>query len=33
LIDFDLNAARRLGVLDERSDWYELSNNTWLNKD
>jgi len=22
-----------LGVLDERSDWYELSNNTWLNKD
>jgi hypothetical protein len=20
-------------VLDERSDWYELSNNTWLNKD
>lgn len=33
LIDFDLNAAKRLGVLDERSDWYELSNNTWLNKD
>ena len=20
-------------MLDERSDWYELSNNTWLNKD
>ena len=19
--------------MDERSDWYELSNNTWLNKD
>ena len=33
LIDYDINAARRLGVLDERSDWYELSNNTWLNKD
>lgn len=33
LIDFDINAARRLGVLDERSDWYDLSNNTWLNKD
>lgn len=33
LIEFDVNAARRLGVLDERSDWYELSNNTWLNKD
>lgn len=33
LIEYDVNAARRLGVLDERSDWYELSNNTWLNKD
>ena len=33
LIDYDLNAARRLGVLDERSDWYDLSQNTWLNKD
>jgi hypothetical protein len=33
LIEFDVNAARRLGVIDERSDWYELSNNTWLNKD
>lgn len=33
LIDFDLNAAKRLGVLDERSDWYDLSQNTWLNKD
>ena len=33
LIDFDLNAARRLGVLDERSDWYDLAANTWLNKE
>mmetsp|Transcript_19172 Transcript_19172/g.13766 ORF Transcript_19172/g.13766 Transcript_19172/m.13766 type:complete len:123 (+) Transcript_19172:290-658(+) len=33
LIEYDVNAARRLGVIDERSDWYELSNNTWLNKD
>ena len=33
LIEFDVNAAKRLGVLDERSDWYELSNNTWLNKE
>jgi len=33
LIDYDVNAAKRLGVLDERSDWYELSNNTWLNKE
>ena len=33
LIEFDVNAAKRLGVLDERSDWYELSNNTWLNSD
>lgn len=33
LIDFDLNSAKRLGVLDERSDWYDLANNTWLNKD
>lgn len=32
-MEYDLNAAKRLGVLDERSDWYELSNNTWLNKD
>ena len=33
LIDFDINAARRLGVLDERSDWFDLANNTWLNKE
>ena len=33
LIDFDVNAARRLGVLDEKSDWYAAANNTWLNKD
>lgn len=33
MIDFDVNAQKRLGVLDERSDWYELANNTWLNKD
>ena len=33
LIDFDVNAAKRLGVLDERSDWYDLANNTWLNKE
>jgi hypothetical protein len=33
LIDFDLNAAKRLGVLDEKSDWYDLAGNTWLNKD
>ena len=33
LIYFDINAARRLGVLDERSDWFDLANNTWLNKE
>lgn len=33
LIDFDMNSSKRLGVLDERSDWYDLANNTWLNKD
>lgn len=33
LIDYDINAAKRLGVVDERTDWYELSSNTWLNKD
>lgn len=32
LLDFDRNAAKRLGVIDERQDWYELSNNTWLNE-
>lgn len=32
LLDFDTNAAKRLGVIDERQDWYELSNNTWLNE-
>ena len=31
LLDFDKNAAKRLGVIDERQDWYELSNNTRLN--
>lgn len=33
LMDFDRNAAKRLGVLDEKSDWYDLAGNTWLNKD
>ena len=33
LIEFDENSAQRLGVLDEKSDWYELSQNTWLSKD
>lgn len=33
LIDFDQNSAQRLGVLDAQSDWYDLANNTWLNKD
>ena len=32
LLEFDRNAAKRLGVIDERQDWYELSNNTWLNE-
>ena len=33
LIEFDVNAAQRLGVLDAQSDWYDLANNTWLNKE
>ena len=33
LIEFDVNAAKRLGVIDSKQDWYEESNNTWLNKD
>ena len=33
LIEYDVNAAQRLGVLDAQSDWYDLSNNTWLNKE
>jgi len=33
LIDFDVNAAKRLGVLDQHADWYDLKDNTWLNKD
>lgn len=33
LIDFDVNSAKRLGVLDAQSDWYDLANNTWLNKE
>ncbi len=33
LIDFDRDSAKRLGVLDERSDWYDLTNNQWLNKE
>ena len=23
LIEYDVNAARRLGVIDEKQDWYE----------
>ena len=31
LLEFDKNAAKRLGVIDEKQDWYELSNNPWIN--
>jgi hypothetical protein len=31
LLEFDRNAAKRLGVIDEKQDWYELSNNPWIN--
>ena len=33
LIEYDVNAAKRLGVIDAKQDWFEESNNTWLNKD
>lgn len=33
LIEYDVNAAQRLGVLDAQSDWFDLANNTWLNKE
>ena len=33
LLEYDLNSAQRLGVLDEKSDWYDLANNNWLNKE
>ena len=33
LLEFDKNAAKRLGVIDAKQDWFEESNNTWLNKD
>ena len=33
LIEYDTNAAKRLGVIDAKQDWFEESNNTWLNKD
>lgn len=32
LIEYDVNAAKRLGVIDARQDWFEESNNTWLDK-
>ena len=28
-----MNSAQRLGVLDEKSDWYDLANNAWLNSE
>jgi len=27
-----VNAAKRLGVIDAKQDWFEESNNTWLDK-
>lgn len=33
LIDYDINSAKRLGVVDQRSDWYEIANNAWSNKE
>jgi len=31
LIEYDVNSAQRLGVHDEKSDWYDLAKNPWLN--
>ena len=33
LIDYDDNSAKRLGVVDESTDWYDLSKNAWITKD
>ena len=33
LLEYDRNSAQRLGVLDEKQDWYDLANNNWLNKE
>jgi activating signal cointegrator 1 len=33
LIEFDINSMKRLGVIDENADWYQLSKNAWINKD
>ncbi|TNV83680.1 hypothetical protein FGO68_gene10563 [Halteria grandinella] len=33
LIDYDVNAAQRLGVLDAQSDWFEVANDPWAKKD
>eukprot|EP00743_Colponemidia_sp_Colp-15_P006844 GILK01007381.1.p1 GENE.GILK01007381.1~~GILK01007381.1.p1 ORF type:complete len:799 (-),score=159.90 GILK01007381.1:73-2469(-) len=30
LLDFDRTAARRLQVIDDQSDWFDASENTWL---
>ena len=33
LIEYDVNAAKRLGVLDERTDWFQEGKNKWLNEE
>eukprot|EP00742_Colponemidia_sp_Colp-10_P006673 GILJ01007153.1.p1 GENE.GILJ01007153.1~~GILJ01007153.1.p1 ORF type:complete len:798 (+),score=122.22 GILJ01007153.1:23-2416(+) len=33
LLDFDRTAARRLQVIDDQSDWFDASENTWLSED
>ena len=29
LIDYDINSQARLGIKDQRVDWYEIENDTW----
>lgn len=29
LIEYDENSTQRLGIKDQRADWFELENDTW----
>jgi len=32
-LEYDENSAKRLGIKDQKADWFEIENDTWQRKD
>ena len=33
LIDYDENSTKRMGIKDQKSDWFEIENDTWQSRE